>query len=392
MIDSIYTAMSGLQGHQRALSTISHNVANMNTPGFRGSHVDFVDLITGGDEGGSQGAGEGTGGRGVDASHVSLDMRSGEVRQTDRDLDLAIDGDGFFVLQDETGALRYTRNGGFDFNSDGVLVGTGNRMKLMGFGGGDQLVPVSIDGLRSSAPALTTAVTLTGNLSSTDNEHTIDSLPVYDRLGGTHNLKLVFSADTAAPGRWNVVVSEGSQQLGNGTFVLENAKPAATGDTLKLNVTWPGTEAAEVTFKLDADTTGYSTGTTSTLALKKQDGRSSGTISGLTFDEQGVLKVTYSNGQSAQGPKIALAKVSDEAGLLSRGGAVFSYEGTRPPTVHPVGDGLRLAVKSLELSNVDLTSEFSALILMQRGYQASSQVASTANDMLQQLFEMKGRR
>lgn len=387
MIDAIYTAMSGLQGHERGLSNISSNVANMNTPGFKGSQIDFTDVFSGGGNPDSNAAE----GRGLDASHVSLNMAAGETKETGRDLDLAIGGDAFFTLHDDTGALRYTRNGGFEFDDQGVLVQRGGTMKVQGHDAGGKLVNVTLDGLRSNAPAVSTEVTLSGNLSSTDTDHAIEDLAVYDKLGGKHSLKLNFTNGTGADaGNWVLTVMEGTTQLGTGKFSFVNGK--ATTPNLKLNLALTGTDPVDINFVLDADTTGFSSGTTSTLALKKQDGHAAGQITSLTFDERGVLKIGYSNGQKVDGPALVLAQVRDDGGLVAAGAAVYSYVGEQPPVLREASDDLRITAKSIELSNVDLTSEFSALILMQRGYQASSQVVTTANEMLQQLFEMKGAR
>lgn len=387
MIDAIYTAMSGLQGHERGLSNISSNVANMNTPGFKGSHIDFTDVFSGGGNPGSESAE----GRGLDASHVSLNMAAGEIKKTGRDLDLAIGGDAFFTMRDDTGALRYTRNGGFEFDDKGVLVQRGGTMKVQGHDATGKLVNVSLDGLRSNAPAVTTEVTLSGNLSSTDTDHSIEDLAVYDKLGGNHSLKLSFTNGSGTEaGSWVMAVFEGTTQLGSGKFVFTDGKP--TTGSLKISLVLNGATPSDVNFTLDADTTGFSSGTTSTLALKKQDGHASGQISSLAFDERGVLKIGYSNGEKADGPALVLAQMQDDSGLVADGAAVYTYVGDRPPVLREASDDLRITPKSIEMSNVDLTSEFSALILMQRGYQASSQVVTTANEMLQQLFEMKGAR
>src|SRR5262245_50880298 len=164
MIDSVFTALSGLQGHQRGLSTISNNVANMNTPGFRGSHVDFTDVFSGGGTGGQPG--ESTAGGGLNASRVSLDLRAGEIQQTGRELDLALHGDGYFVVRDKAGALRYTRNGAFEFNDEGVLVGRGHEMAVMARDAAGNLSQIALAGLRNSPPSATTQVLLSGNLTS----------------------------------------------------------------------------------------------------------------------------------------------------------------------------------------------------------------------------------
>jgi flagellar hook protein FlgE len=319
-------------------------------------------------------------------------MRAGELRQTGRDLDLALQGNGFFVLQDDAGALRYSRAGDFEFNSDGELVGRGHGMKVMGRDANGQLVPIKLDGLKLNAPKASTEIVLTGNLSSTDTEHTIDALVVYDKLGGAHTLRLQLTNSTTTPGTWVAAVFEGTDKIGEGELKFENGLPAPGNSPLALTLALKGVEAADVQLVLGSDVTGFSSGTTSSLGLKSQDGHGLGQISSLKFDETGVLKITYSNGEKADGPRLVLAQLRDETALEAVGDALFSYDGKEPALLREAGDDLKISGQALELSNVDLTEEFSALILMQRGYQASSQVLSTANDMLQELFEMKGRR
>jgi flagellar hook protein FlgE len=388
MIDSIFIAMSGLSGHQRGLKVISNNVANMNTPGFKSASLTFADVM---------------GGAGVDVSGNSignalagsgamLDLRSGDLSQTGRDLDLALQGDGFFVLQDETGQSLFTRAGGFEFNADSVLVVRSTGLKVMGRDGAGKLVPVDLKGLKLNAPKVTSEILFTGNLSSTDTDHTIDSLVVIDKLGGAHTLKVELKNNTATPGSWLITVFEGTKQVGSGEIKFENGKPVVGAAKPSIALALVDGDPSPVEFVFGDDVTGFSSGTTSTLAMKSQNGHALGQISSLKFDSNGQLKITYSNGQTADGLRLALAQVSDDTGMVSSGDSVYRYEGSTPPAIGEAGDTLKVVGQSLELSNVDLTEEFSALILMQRGYQASSQVLSTANDMLQELFDMKGRR
>jgi flagellar hook protein FlgE len=158
-----------------------------------------------------------------------------------------------------------------------------------------------------------------------------------------------------------------------------------------------GTDATTVTFDLSAVSgiplgTSGGTAKTSTLAVEKQDGFASGTLTTQTFDANGVLKLTYSNGQTADGPKLVFAEIADVDSLTSIGNSQFVFHGSQPPVLRAAGDDLKVVSQSLEGSNVDLTREFSELVLMQRGYQASSEVLSTVNEMLQQLFDIRGQR
>lgn len=393
MIDSIFIAMSGLSGHQRGLKVISNNVANMNTPGYKGTSLNFTDMLGDGAGGAGYAASGDPGGQGLGYAQAMLDLRAGDLSQTGRDLDLALQGNGFFVVQDEASGLHYTRAGAFEFNTDGVLVARGSGMKVMGHDASGKLVPIKLDGLKLNAPKASAEIVLTGNLSSTDTDHTIDAVVIYDKLGGAHTLRMELNNNaTATPGSWLLTVFEGTKQVGSGEIKFDNGLPASGSTPIALALALDGVEAADVKLVLGSDVTGFSSGTTSSLGMKSQDGHALGEISSLKFNEQGLLKITYSNAEKADGSRLVFAQVRDEAGLRAEGDSLLAYDGIEPPTIREGGDDLKVAGQSLELSNVDLTQEFSALILMQRGYQASSQVLSTANDMLQELFDMKGRR
>jgi flagellar hook protein FlgE len=393
MIDSIYTAMTGLDGHQRALKIISNNVANMNTAGFRASTIDFADVLVAGDPSGQQNM---TGG-GLNAEHVRLDLRAGSLQSTGRDTDLAIDGAAFFVLQTESGEQRFTRSGNFDFDDDGALIGGTSGLQVMARDANGALSKFEFDKARTNPPKATGRVVLKGNISTgdSDGQVTIDSLTVYDAAGGSHTLTLTFTTDplSVAEVRWNVTIAEGLSTLGTGDFSFSlPGTPSLDGSSFKVMLALQGAPATEVEFALGADATSHSGGTQSDIALDEQDGYAAGRVSTMTFDEKGQLKITYSNGQKEDGPTLAFAEFDGEQELLPAGESLLQTAAGASPTFRAAGDGLKVVSGNLELSNVDLTQEFSTLILMQRGYQASSQVLTTANEMLQQLFELKGRR
>jgi len=402
VIDSIFVALSGMQGHERGLNVISNNISNMNTPAFRGSTVSFADVLGGApqDRPGRPGARGG----GLDASRTMRDMRRGEPQQTGNPLDLFLQGDGFFVLQDTDGAIRYSRNGRFNFK-DGVLVDSSQAFRVMARNAAGQLVPVDLKNLRISPSKPTTEVSFDGNLSpetptttggsgSGERTKTIDALAVFDTLGTKHTLAVKFSRDATSPSSgasvtWKVTVSEGGRDIGAAELRFDG--PLVSGSRkLNLTLALSGTDPADVTFDFNT-VLGQDLGTTaqSSLNVQKQDGFGLGTVTAQTFDEKGILKLTYSNGQTADGPRLVTAQILDDGGLQDAGGSMFTYRGTQAVLLREPGDDLKLVSKSLELSNVDLTQEFGQLILMQRGYQASSQVLSTANDMLQELLQMK---
>jgi flagellar hook protein FlgE len=375
MIDSIFVALSGMRGHERGLNVISNNITNMNTPGFRGSTVHFADVFNGG----------------LDASRTQLNMQNVEAQQTGRGLDLSLKGNGFFVLLDENGEVRYTRAGRFDFNAEGELVTLDLKSKVMSRNANGELVAVTVKDLRVSAAKATTEVVFDQILSSDANEKILDTVTVFDKAGAKHTLKVVFRRqnNNGPFVTWDVIVSENDTEIGTG--ILE-ADGFTDPPLLRLTLQLRGTEAAEVAFNFNDVQFGRfgSAAPNSTLTARSQDGFAAGTIATQTFDEKGVLKLTYSNGQTADGARLALAQIADEAGLVQLGNALFEYRGTQPVGLREADDDLKVQGGSLELSNVDLTQQFSELILMQRGYQASSQVTSTANDMLQELLQMRG--
>jgi flagellar hook protein FlgE len=398
MIDSIHMALSGMLGHERGLNVIGNNVTNLNTVGFRGSTVSFADVFLGsvpnGLNGGSDGQRRGVGG-GLDASRSQVDFRAGQQLNTGRDLDLTLDGDGFFIVQDEAGNIRYTRAGEFDV-VDEELVVRGQKLKVMTRNAAGELVPISVANLRSSAAKATTSVTFSGNLSPSDSEHVIESLQVFDQQGVSHTLHVTFALETeqnspGASATWNITVTEEGEEIGTGTLDFIGSVPFNSPVQLSLALADIG--ATDVTFDFGTvNGTDFGDNTQSTLAVQKQDGYATGAITAYTFDERGVLKISYSNGQSVDGPKLALAQIIDQNGLVQVGAALLEYRGMQQVTIREAGDDLKVLDQTLEGSNVDLTEEFGQLILMQRGYQASSQVMSTANDMLQQLFDIGGRR
>lgn len=422
MIDSIYVATSGMLGAERALNVISNNVANLNTPGFHGSSVSFANVFSGTAQNGEQNeqfvGQEGLGGGGVDSTGTVLDMQPGTQQQTGNPLDLFLQGEGYFVLQDQNGNTLYTREGSFSFNKAGDLVSndasTGRTLSVMSRDASGKLTPITLDGLQTSAFKPTTTVSFDQFLSTSDTDYSVNGLVVYDSKGNAHTLRVEFVQDTNSTGAgtgtgtgtgsttggtsWTVNVFEGTTQIGTSDLAFENQAPAPGSSPLEMTLALQGADPANISFDFSAvqlQDTGQTAGTgttTSTLAVASQDGLASGTISAETFDAKGVLNITYTNGQTATGPKLVFAEITDNSGLVELGNSLFTYRGTEPVTLREAADDLVVDSSSLESSNVDLTSQFSTLILMQRAYQGSSQVVSTANDMLQQLLDMKSGR
>lgn len=389
MLDSIHVGVTGLIGYQQGLRVIANNTANLNTPGYKSSTLQFSDLFY---TRSSTGRGDLQLGHGLDAGETHLNFRPGDLRQTGNDFDLAVDGEGLFVLRNEQGRTVYTRAGLFDFNADGMFVNRADGSKVLGRDAAGKLTEISLAGLRVSPGKPTSLGNFTGNLSSTLPEHTVSPVKVYDRLGGEHLLSLKFTNTSAEePGSWKVELLDGSTVVGTSEIVFVDGRPTAATSRLTFTYTPSGQPAQALVLSFGADVTSFASGDLSTLAMTSQDGYAPGSLSQVAFDASGTLVATYTNGQTAKGPRLALGRFSTLDAVESLGGNLFGEAGGIAWELGGAGDSGFGSVRAgmLEGSNVDLSREFSDLVVMQRGYQASSQVISTANDMLQELFGMK---
>jgi flagellar hook protein FlgE len=301
------------------------------------------------------------------------------------------------VRDAEGGVDRYTRAGQLQFDKNGDLVTAVGGRHVMGFpaGGGTTLTRMGIGGLRTNPAHATTAVKFNGNLSNTSDEFTVDTVKLLDAVGAEHSVRLTFkNKNSTDPGVWEVTVFDGDTSIATGQIKFVNGMPDAAQSSMTFTFTPAGGTAMEVKLDFSADVTSFAAGNLSSLAVTSQDGYAAGAITAVEFDRDGNLSIAYSNGQTAKGGRIALARFESGLGLVQQGGSEFTADGTQAPTVGRPGDrGFgSIAGGQLEMSNVDLSAEFSDLIVMQRGYQASSRIVSTANEMLQELFDMKGHR
>ena len=397
MFDSIAIGTSGLQTYAADLKVISNNVANLNPPGFRASHSIFSSLYYAGQDDGAGrfDRGDTQFGTGVALTRTVVSFGSGEVRQTGNPLDLTINGEGFFITRNKgAGAAVYTRAGQFDFNSVGTLVVRGTERQVMGLNAKGVETPISLNGLRISAPKATTTAKFTGNLSSSATTFSLPGLKLIDTVGGEHLLTASFTPKAGTPGTWVINVTDGATNVASGEIQFNNGIPSPAASMLTFTYKPPGTTGTAVTLDFSGNVTSFDTGSVSSLSVDQNDGYAVGTLNGISVDADGALNLAYSNGQSAKGAKLALATFDVNAGLQAQDGGDFTYssgEGLHIGAANQGGFG-SIGANQVEGSNVDLASEFSNLIVTQRAYQASSRIVSTANELLQDLFDMKGHR
>lgn len=393
MLESIYVGMTGLLGYSRGLRVIANNTANLNTPGFKGSSVQFADLFysRGNLSGGIGGQNYSQLGYGLDTKGTTLSFAQGELRQTGNDLDVAVDGAGLFTLQDAKGSITYTRAGQFQFNADGVLVSKSNGGKVMAYDGVGNLAPISLANARVNAGRATSSVRFNGNLSSTETDQTVGSIQVVDSAGGPHTLSARFTKADAGTTEWSVQILDGTTDVGKGTIAFADGKPKAGASSVSFTYSPAGSAAMPITLDFGTNVTSFASASTSTLAAASHDGYAPGSLTKAAFDETGTLVLSYSNGQTVKGPRLALGRFDSVDAVGSVGSNEFEALDGRSWHAGVATEGAFGTVRSgvIEISNVDLSQEFSDLVVMQRGYQASSQVISTANDMLQELFAMK---
>ncbi|MBC3911119.1 flagellar hook protein FlgE [Undibacterium umbellatum] len=405
MLDSIYIGMSGLQGYSRGLKIIANNTANINTPGFKSSSLQFGDMFyANGDQSGTSKGTFGSSGHGLMTSGTTLNFKQGELRQTGNALDLAVDGAGMFTLKDANGKLHYTRAGQFEFNSSGVLVNRLDGSKVMGRDTSGALAEITVNGTRASNSKASTTVTFKGNVDYSSTTVTVNSVKVIDSAGGEHNLTTKLTKTSTD--NWSVDVSENGVSVGTGNIVFLNGKTVLASSKVVINFAPAGMTSTALTLDFSTDVSSFAANTPNPtnptnptnsnltpLAFNTQDGFSAGSLTGASFDANGVLVMTYSNGQTSKGNRLALGRFDTTDAVQAVGGNQF--DSTDPTAWHSgsAGENGFGSVKSgmVEISNVDLSQEFSDLVIMQRGYQASSQIITTANEMLQELFAMKGK-
>ncbi|MDQ3286718.1 MAG: flagellar basal-body rod protein FlgF [Pseudomonadota bacterium] len=380
MFQALFNSLSGLFSFSRSLNTVSNNVSNMNTPGFRGSDSFFANV---------------NGGLGVKIADDGLRTTTGDIRQTSNATDLAIDGEGFFVLRDAEGGLHYTRAGQFRFNEEGLLVDSVNNHEVMGIDGSGNLVSIDFDNHRTIPAQATSRVKFQGNLAPGSTTTTVNTITVFDAAGTAHVLSATFTNNSSVtPGSFTVVVKDETGAVVS-TSPSEvrfrtDGTPQAGFNEMTLSLNYGGVpQSVVLNFGTAGGLDGATslTGTATNLAAKPEDGHGVLGVTSVSFDEKGVMQLVYSQTEKRQGPQIALASFRNEGALEMAGGSLLTSN-VDPDAFGRPGDPRfgRIAGGSLEMSNVDLTQEFADMIIIQRGYQASSRVMTVSNEMIEQLY------
>ncbi|MEC7275602.1 MAG: flagellar hook protein FlgE [Bdellovibrionota bacterium] len=423
ILRSFNIGVSGLSAMGSGLSVISDNIANAGTFGFKSSRAEFQDVLAKslkGIDGGDQL------GAGVKLGHIKAIMNQGDVARTESITDLALNGNGFFRVEAPFG-YGYTRDGSMNFDKEGYLV-NGDGYKVQGFKvdeDGDitnQVGPIRL-GNTTIPAAATENADFSMNLDSrapikqfniAEPEETSNfshSLTVYDNVG-TARLVTVYYNKTAN-NNWDYrVLADGKDAAGgvagqmvemaagklifNDKGVLQEEQEtsnsfnfnqgAAPGQKIKFS--W-GESIAEGGDGLDA-TTQY--GSDSTVARHNQDGATAGTLGSLSFNDDGILTAVYDNGVSRSIASIAVAKFENNEGLFKVGKNLFkeSRKSGQASMGKPGESGRgEILSKSIELSNVDIATEFVELMKTQRNFSANAKTLQTSDQMLQEVLQIK---
>lgn len=387
MFGSMFIGLSGMRAYSEGLRQVSNNITNLNSSGFKASDIVFTDLFGSGARGIGLSSSGGSS-QGVALTDLRTDFRQGELRQSTRSLDLAIDGAGFLVLE-KGGEFSYARTGSFEVDEDGFVVLAGTDYKLTVIGPAGNPEAVSIAPYRTNPPSATTSIKFADNLSSTATTLSLADISVFDPLGKPDNWKVSFSrAETDPAGEWKVSVKNSS-----GTEIAAHTLKFIGGvvdvATAKFTVS-DGGRSAELDFS--ENVTSFSSGTVSTLRTATKDGNGVGDIVGIAVNDTGLLEISYSNEKKKSLGAVAIADFRDPQALEQKSGGLFQYSGLGGRDFFASENGRvgRVLSSRTEASNVDLSAQFGDLILVQRGYQASSQVVSVSNEMIQQLFGLRG--
>lgn len=389
MFGSIYIGLTGLQAYSDGLKAVSNNVSNLNTVGYKATDITFSDLFGTSSTGGLQYDQAGSSsGHGVTLEASAINFGQGELRQTERDLDLAVDGNGFLVLL-EGDQVYYARTGSFAVDEDGFIVLNGTQRRLAVLDSNGRPVAVNIDDKRTDAPQATTRITFSDNLSSTATEFTVPDVEIFNARGESAKWTVKFTRPETVFDEWSVEVKDAAGVV-VGTKTLKFAGGAVDPTTKELTFAKSGSTFS-VVFDF-SDVSSFSSGTVSSLRAAKVDGHATGSIATLAINQDGELQITYTNEEKEELGAVALADFRDPQKLEQRGNGLFVHSGYGQIQYLAASDARVGSVLSrrLEASNVDLGSQFGDLILVQRGFQASSQIISVSNDMIQQLFGIRG--
>ena len=425
LLSSLYTGTSGMQANSQELSVVGDNIANANTIGFKSNRAVFENAL-------SQSLIGGTGetGLGTRMQAVQRIVTQGSLVSTGVATDLALQGDGLFVVKGIHGGQQgtyYTRAGQFTVDKQGFLT-TLDGLRVQGnpanaTGAINSALSDLNVGDQSAPPTATANITLRGNLNAdapvpaaawdptqpqaTSNFST--SVTLYDSLGRPHQADVFYSKVSDGSWEWHALTDGANIELGTPGVATEIASGTLAFDTEGKLVDATQTSdfnprganlAQPLTFNFGDPTSAGGTGqagitqfaNASTTTFVNQDGSTAGDLASVEVDTQGNITGAFTNGRTRVLGRVAVAEFSAPDQLRALSGNMFlETEKSGQPTIGGAGEGGRgsIIAGSLEQSNVDLASEFVRMIAAQRGFQANSKTITTADQLLNELISLK---
>ena len=414
------SGVSGLLAEQQALGVVGDNIANVNTVGFKAQRAIFEDVLGHSILAGTSSALPGSG---VAIGDIQQQFTQGSLNTTGISTDVALSGDGFFVAKGAVDGVTgnfYTRAGQFNLDKDGYLVNP-NGLQVQGYAAnGDgtfSATTTSIQAPTSSIqPRSTTTAAVTANLDANSavpanawgdpattfasQSNFSSTMSVYDSLGNAHTMDLYFRNTAAGAWEWHAVMDgTDTGSTGTLTFGTNGALTAIGGSTVTFAPTNAdpmsialnfGTASAAGAEPIPGSMTGFASA--SNVSSQSQDGYTSGDFSGISIDGAGVVMGLYTNGQKLAISQLAVAKFRSNDGLGRAGQTLWiDTRESGPAAMGTAASGGRGSVSagSVESSNVDLASEFVSMIQHQRSFSANSKTITTADEMLQELINIK---
>jgi flagellar hook protein FlgE len=449
MMRALFAGVSGLRNNQTEMDVIGNNIANVNTTAFKSSRVTFAESFNQLLQGATRPPANSGGlnpmqiGSGMNVASIDTKFTQGTIESTGVKTDVAITGDGFFIVKGN-GKTLYTRAGNFDFDANGRMVSPANGFIVQGinadpngnFSSSSAVGDIDLTLNQKSPARATTAISLAGNLNlnqqitqtspTTASQPHQMSITVYDTAGQAHNLVMTFSQ-----------VFTGTPPASNNTWTYSITSTTATVDAID-NAATPataplGANQGLVTFNSSGQMVDFSNGLVSLSAgsvkvrvtpnsggtpfdvtldpgsindinglsqfsnpsnavFTRQDGYTSGDLQDISIDSTGVITGFYTNGVSRPVAQLSLADFNNPTGLLRRGDNM--YEPSANSGVPQVGfagtsNTSTITSSALESSNVDLSEQFTDMITAQRGFQAAARVITTADEMLTELVNLK---
>lgn len=416
---SFSQAVSGLNAASSNLDVIGNNIANSATSGFKSATASFADMFAGSQTG-----------MGVKVAAITQDFSDGTTTTTNRGLDVALSGNGFFRLTDASGGVFYSRNGQLSLDENRNLVNS-QGLSLTGYPAtgtpptiaqGAQPVPLNIPNTMMIAKASTTG-TMAANLNSSDkipatatfsssdpsSYNYVNTITTYDSLGNSHDNNVYFVKSTTPENSWKVYAQDTSAtpltaaaQIGNLNFSASgtltsttNADGTATtaplAFDLPMNTTTNGATTPQVVSLSFQGSIQQNTGSNS-IGTLKQNGYAAGQMTGYQINDDGTIAGVYSNQQTQLLGQIVLSNFSNPEGLKSEGDNVWSStQSSGQPITGLAGAGGfgNMTSGALEASNVDLSKELVNMIVAQRNYQSNAQTIKTQDSILNTLVNLR---